>query len=140
MKYLLETPIKGEIGTLKYATKIHWRNGVMITDEPQSKSGLDLGPDPFTLLLSSLVACTLATLRMYIDHKGYDIPEIKCEANMYQRIKSSGTFTHMERKVDFCQELPEDLIQRLLEIAEKCPVSLMLKQNVLISTELQSIA
>jgi hypothetical protein len=41
----------------------------------QSIEGKDLGPDPFPLL-ASLAACALSTLRMYIDRKGWDIPEI----------------------------------------------------------------
>lgn len=64
MKYLLENPIKGTIGSEKHLTTIYWRNGVLITDESEKLGGKDLGPDPYTLLLSSLVACTLATLRM----------------------------------------------------------------------------
>jgi hypothetical protein len=39
MKYLLETPIKGTIGSEKYKTTIHWRNGVLITDEPEKLGG-----------------------------------------------------------------------------------------------------
>ena len=90
MKYILEHPVKGSIGTGKFLTTIHWRNGVMITDEPEKIGGQDLGPDPFTLLLTSLVSCTLATLKMYIDHKGLSIPEMRVEANMFQKIGNEG--------------------------------------------------
>ena len=34
MKYMLETPVRGAIGSEKFKTVIHWRNGVLITDEP----------------------------------------------------------------------------------------------------------
>ncbi len=64
MKYKFEKPIGGKIGTEKYKVTIEWRNGVLIADEPVSSGGKDLGADPFTLLLSSLAACTLTTLRV----------------------------------------------------------------------------
>jgi hypothetical protein len=47
MKYVLETPVKGIIGSEKVKTAIHWRNGVLITDEPEKLGGKDLGPDPY---------------------------------------------------------------------------------------------
>lgn len=66
MKYILQKPVKGTIGFQKYRSAIHWRNGVFISDETEKISRKNLGPDPFPLLLSSLVGRTLATL-MYID-------------------------------------------------------------------------
>lgn len=137
MKHLLEQPIQGIIGEQKFKTSIQWRNGIFVTDEPEKIGGQDLGPDPFTLLLSSLVACTLATLRMYIAHKGLDIPEITVRANMGQKI-TGGTgeiVTVMERSIDF-GDTPIDatLQERLIRIAENCPVSKMLKGNITINT------
>lgn len=84
MEYLLENNIEGEIGTQKYLCTIFWRNGKLLMDEPKSLGGNDLGPDPFSTFLASLAGCTLSTLRMYIDRKGWDIPEIKISLNMAQ--------------------------------------------------------
>jgi putative redox protein len=135
MKYMLETPISGAIGTEKYKTAIHWRNGVLITDEPEKLGGKDIGPDPYTLLLSSLVSCTLATLRMYIDHKGLEIPEIEVEANMFHRIESNGVVLRIDRKIDIKNLGDPELQQRLIRVAEDCPVSKILKGNINIQTE-----
>lgn len=139
MKYILETPVKGTIGTQKYKTAIHWRNGVLITDEPEKLGGKDLGPDPYTLLLSSLVACTLATLRMYIEHKGLAISEIEIEANMFYKIENKETMVHIERKIQFREQLDPEVQQRLLRVAENCPISKILKGNINISTEFNKI-
>ncbi|WP_256009790.1 OsmC family protein [Desertivirga xinjiangensis] len=131
----METPVKGAIGSDKFRTAIHWRNGVLITDEPEKLGGKDIGPDPYTLLLSSLVSCTLATLRMYIDHKGLEIPEIKVEANMFQLIGNNGTALRIDRTISIKYDTGPELQQRLIRVAENCPISKMLKGNINIQTE-----
>ena len=135
MKYLLESPIKGTIGCEKYKTVIRWRNGVLTTDEPEKLGGKDLGPDPYTLLLSSLVTCTLVTLRMYIEYKDLAISEIDVEANMFHRIENQETVVRIERKIEFRNKPDLELQQRLLQIAENCPVSKILKGSINIVTE-----
>ncbi len=50
-------------------------------NEPIQNGGNDKGSDPFTALLASLAGCTLSTLRMYIDRKGWDIPSIAISLN-----------------------------------------------------------
>ncbi len=136
MKYILDKSIKGTIGAQKYKTTIHWRNGVLITDEPEKLGGKDLGPDPYTLLLSSLVGCTLATLRMYIEYKGLAVSEIEVQANMFYKIENKETIAYIERKIKFREQLDMEIQQRLLSVAEKCPISKILKGNTKISTEL----
>lgn len=136
-KFILENPVHGSIGEQKFKTKITWRNGTLITDEPETIGGQDLGPDPHTLLLSSLIACTLATLRMYIDHKKMNIPEINIQANLAQRIHADGSLTTtIVRDIDFGHTALEDeTVEKLKEIAEKCPISRILKGNILIENE-----
>ncbi len=134
MKYILEKPITGTIGIEKYKTTIHWRNGVFTTDEPQKLGGKDAGPDPFTLLLSSLVSCTLATLRMYIDHKGLTVTDMSVEANMFHRIVGESTLLCIERNIDIGNITHEETISRLLRVAESCPISKILKGNIRITT------
>jgi len=136
MKYILESAIVGKIGQQKFKTAIVWRNGAFITDEPEKIGGQDLGPDPYSLLLSSLVACTLATLRLYIDHKALEIKDITVEANMYQKIVKEQIVTYIDRSITFDEAVTPEIKQRLLKIAESCPVSKILKGNVEIATQL----
>jgi putative redox protein len=134
MKYLLENPVVGTTGTEKFRAHIRWRNGVLITDEPEKLGGKDTGPDPYTLLLASLVSCTMATLRMYIDHKGLDIPNIGVEANLFHRLESEGPVVHIERRIAI-GDLQDTAIQdRLIRVAENCPISKILKGNIKIMT------
>lgn len=133
MENLLENDITGTIGTQKYLCTISWRKGSFFMDEPTNIDGKDLGPDPYTALLSSLAGCTLSTLRMYIDRKGWDIPEINISLNMSQENDSEITTT-ISRTISFPATIEEDIKKRLLIIAEKCPVSKILKNKILINT------
>ena len=133
MKYSLENPIQGTITQEKYRASIQWRNGVIIADEPEAVGGKDLGPDPYTLLLSSLVACTLSTLRMYIDRKGWEINSITVTVNMYQENNDVFTTT-IERDISFDALITAEQKEKLLLIASKCPVSKILENKIVIQT------
>ncbi|WP_140484822.1 OsmC family protein [Flavobacterium sp. GSA192] len=135
MGNLLEKDIVGTIGSQKYLCTISWRNGQLIMDEPESNGGKDLGPDPFSALLASLAGCTLATLRMYIDRKGWDIPEINITVNATQEL--DGEFeTIFSRQISFSTNITTEQKERLLLIADKCPVSKILKGKITINTML----
>ncbi len=136
MEYLLENPIKAFIGVEKFKVTIEWRNGVLIGDEPMKIGGNDLGPDPFTLLLSSLASCTLSTLRMYIDRKAWDIKNINIVVNMYQNNENDITTT-FERSITFDESISDEMKERLLLIAKKCPVSKILEHNIVINTKIE---
>ena len=70
---------------------------------------------------------------MYIDRKGWDIPEIHISLNMSQENNPDLTTT-ISRAITFSNEIDEAIKNRLLVIAEKCPVSKLLKSNILINT------
>lgn len=130
MEYKFQKPVHGTIGTTKYQCVIEWRNGQFIADEPEKNGGKDTGPDPYTLLLSSLATCTLITLRMYIDRKGWNIPEIKVNVNLFQTKDGENTTTFIDRDITFPAEVEPEQKNRLLEIAAQCPVSKMLEGTV----------
>ncbi|HMH24086.1 MAG TPA: OsmC family protein [Puia sp.] len=134
MHYRLEQPIKGSIGTLKYQCTIEWRNGKFITDEPTRTGGGDAGPDPFTLFLSSVATCTLVTLRMYIDHKGWEIADIGINVNLFQTKKDDKILTVIDRDVKFIQPVTDEQRTRLGEIAQSCPISKMLEGEIMFRT------
>jgi putative redox protein len=134
MKALLENNITGSISTQKYLCTISWRNGKMLMDEPETIGGNDLGPDPFSTFLASLAGCTLSTLRMYIDRKGWNIPNITISLNMSQ--DDNGELeTIISRTLTFSSDISEEQKERLLLIAEKCPVSKILKNKITINTK-----
>jgi putative redox protein len=133
MPNLLEQNIEGKIGTQKYLCTISWRNGILLTDEPESIGGQDLGPDPFSTFLASLASCTLSTLRMYINRKGWDIPEINISLNLAQEM-TPELETTISRTITFSASISAEQKERLLFIADKCPISKMLKNEITINT------
>ncbi len=72
---------------------------------------------PHPLLLSSLASCTLITLRMYIDRKGWDIPNIAVNANLYQQKKGENIITVIDRDIIFLSPVDEERKLRLQEIS-----------------------
>lgn len=132
--YLLEKDIVATIGTQNYYVEVAWRNGTLIMDEPEAIQGRDLGPDPYTTLLASLAGCTLSTLRMYIDRKGWNIPEIKVVLNMRQ--EQDPLHTIIKREILFPGSIEPETRERLLMIAKKCPVSKILENQITINTNM----
>jgi putative redox protein len=130
---LLDNDLVGSIGIEKYLCKIVWRNGTLIMDEPTSIGGQDRGLDPYSTLLASLAGCTLSTLRMYIDRKGWDIPEISVQLNMYQETEIELT-TIIKRNITFPESISAEQKERLFLIASKCPVSKILENKIVINT------
>jgi putative redox protein len=134
MKYKLEKPVHGSIGNEKYQCTIEWRNGLFIADEPATLGGKDVGPDPYTLLLSSLVTCTLVTIKMYMDKKGWEISRVTVNANMYQETIEGKRTTIIDRDIIFPEETEEEQKTKLFEMAQNCPISKILSGDIHVRT------
>src|SRR5262245_32208407 len=130
MKYKLDQPVQGTVEKKKYQCTIEWRNGKFISDEPPEIGGEDTGPDPYTLVLSSLAACKLITLRMYIDRKGWEIDKIAINVNMNQEKKGELRSTIIDCDILFQSPVTEEQKLRLMEIAKNCPVSKILQGDL----------
>jgi putative redox protein len=134
MQYKFEKPIAATIGTEKYQCTIEWRNGKLIADEPPSSGGKDSGPDPHTLLLSAVASCALITLRMYIDRKNWDIPLITVNVNLYQETVNEKLTTIIDRDIIFRNAVPDEQKTKLKEIADLCPISKILENDIKLRT------
>jgi len=126
--------VVASIGTEKYKCTVEWRHGKFIADEPESSGGKDKGPDPYTLLLSSLGTCTLATLRMYIDRKGWDVPKIAVSVNMYHEVRDGKTVTVIDRDLNFLSPVTDEQRERMVQIAKVCPISKILEGEIQVRT------
>ena len=125
----MSVKVLARIGTEKYYTEVTAGKNKIITDEPLDKGGQDKGFNPFELLAASLATCTVATLRMYIDRKGWSVPEIDVEVEMENYPQTKNTI--FTRKISYGDALLEaEQLARLHHIADACPVHKMLHGNM----------
>ncbi|PRZ27765.1 OsmC family protein [Flavobacterium granuli] len=128
------TKITAHIGTQLYRTEIKSPNHILIADEPESNGGSDLGFDSKELLASSLAACSCITLRMYANRKEWNLTDVKVEVTVDR--DPSENKTKIERIIQLFGDLDADQRARLLAIANKCPIHLILSNSIEINTEL----
>ena len=128
--------ITSHIGKEKYKITITSLSGnVLIADEPEDAGGKNLGFSPNELLASALAACTSATLRMYADRKEWDLQEVKLDVTLDYN-KEAGQ-TVINRSITLIGQLDEAQRERLLAVANACPVHKILTNTIEIRTELQ---
>jgi putative redox protein len=118
----------------------------LMSDEPKSFGGQDLGPSPYDLLLMALGACTSMTLRMYANHKQIALDDIEVTLR-HERIhaedcehceETSGKIERITRELTLHGNITDAQRQRLLEIADRCPVHKTLENRPRIETTLIS--
>ncbi len=113
-----------------YETLITATHKKMIVDEPLDKGGKDLGMCPMELLSAALASCVAITLRMYADQKKWNLDEVHVEVSI--DAKSNA----IEKDITLVGDLKADQINRLKEIANKCPVNKMLSAINIINTNI----
>lgn len=116
----------------------------IVADEPKSVGGTDLGPNPYDYLLASLGSCTTMTLKMYANRKGWNLDSAKVILN-HQKIYAKdceeceteiGKIDYIEREIELLGDLDKDQRNRLLEIADRCPVHRTLHSEIVVKTKL----
>jgi putative redox protein len=121
---------RASIGTTNYAVSIAAGHHELKADESVKLGGKDTGPAPYELLCSALGACTAITLRMYAERKGWALRELHVDVHFESKNKEGA----IARVLSFEGELNDEQRARLADIAERTPVTLTLKQGVVIST------
>lgn len=124
--------INAHLGQEKYKTEIKSATNTLIADEPLDLEGQDLGFSPKELLASALGSCTIITLKMYANHKGWNLTDANIEVTFeWDNEASKSIFT---RKIELIGDLTEEQKERLLKIADKCPVHKVLMNPTEIET------
>jgi putative redox protein len=124
-----------ETGAGRFQLAIHAGGIRFLADEPVSAGGLGTGPTPYDLVSAGLAACTTMTLRIYADHKGLPVGRIRTAVGHMRQTEAKipDLFT---RTIAIEGPLEEAQRQRLLEIADRCPVDLTLLSGSRVETML----
>ncbi|MCV7217159.1 OsmC family protein [Mycobacterium crocinum] len=132
-----------ETGTGTYTQRITAGPHQLFADEPLP-IGDDEGPTPYDLLLAGLGACTSMTVRMYANKKGWPLERVEVSLR-HKRIHAEdcaecetkkGWISHIDRTITLVGDLDDGQRERLLAIAERCPVHQTLTSEVDIATSL----
>ena len=116
----------------------------ILADEPADAGGADAGANPFELLLASLAACKLITLRMYADRKGWPmqgahlrLSQRRIHAADCDDCETGDGFIHdIDVELSLIGELSPEQRERLREISDRCPVHRTLTSEIKIRSRL----
>jgi len=156
-RYLPQIPVNSaqaehvvvrETGEGKFQNLVAVSRHRLIADEPVAVGGLDTGPNPYDYLSIALGACTAMTLRVYAEHKALALPRISVEVR-HGKVAAdhcadcgkvaegrNGKIDRFERIVRIEGEINAELADKVVEIAEKCPVHRTLESSSAIVTRL----
>ncbi|MDZ7658538.1 OsmC family protein [Fodinibius sp.] len=123
-----------------YTTTLTAGKHEFVGDEPKSvDGGKDKGPDPYDYLLMSLGSCTVMTIKMYVQHKGWDNVE-----DIYMELRHNKQHDEdckncedpksridvIEKEVIVEGEVTEEQLNKILDISQKCPVHRTLMSDI----------
>jgi putative redox protein len=121
-----------------YATQLSTRGLEWTADEPADHGGADKGASPHEMLLGGLAACTAITMRMYADRKGWAVGAITVRVSLDRQQEGREVESHIHLEVELPRDLPQDQRERLLQIAQACPVHRTLESPLHLSASLAS--
>lgn len=123
---------------------VETRGFLLRTDEPESAGGAETGPTPYDYLAAGLASCTTMTIEMYVARKGWDLEAAHAEVT-FDRVHADdceacehadGHVERFTRTVRVAGDLTEDQRDRILSIANRCPVHRTLEGTIEVHTSL----
>jgi putative redox protein len=140
------TVVVTETGSGPFVEHVRAGRHTFVADEPTSvPGGTDTGPGPYDLLLAALGTCTAMTIRMYATRK--DLPLERVSVALVQEHVHADDLTacvgggedcmrQFAREITLVGDLDDAQRQKLLEIANKCPVHRTLEAGAQVVTRL----
>lgn len=127
------TTLSAVLGEEDYVVSLHARQHEILADEPEEIGGKDQGLTPYELLLGGLGACTSVTLKMYTQRKGWVVEDIDVKLEMSV---AKGETPVITRRIKVHGDLTPEQCERLLQIANNCPVHKLLANPIDIESAL----
>ncbi|WP_299703162.1 bifunctional alpha/beta hydrolase/OsmC family protein [uncultured Tateyamaria sp.] len=135
-----EADPKGFLQDITHGTRHH-----ILADEPRAYGGTNQGLSPYGLLSAGLAACTSMTIRMYARRKEWPLDHVHVDVSHNKvHAQDAGTgsgdkIDEWKRRISLTGRLDDAQRQRLLEIADKCPVHRTLERTSKVLTELAPV-
>lgn len=129
-----------------FTTQIKAGSHYFVADEPLDVGGNDFGPTPYDLLSSGLAACTVMTIQMYARRKKWTVENVQCDVS-YGKVHqqdcescedSNAKIDTFTREISFQGNLTQEQTDKLMKIADKCPVHRTLYSPTQVITKLKS--
>ena len=104
----------------------------LLADVEAASGGANTGPSPHEYLAAALASCTSMTLKMYAGRKSMSLSN----AIVTVHVERQNDIEKFTRDIQLFGELAEEEKQRLLEIANNCPIHKALSGEIQIKTQL----
>jgi putative redox protein len=142
---VIDNRVTVRTGAEGFFTEMFANGHPLVADEPLTYGGTDRGPTPYDYLLTALGACTSMTVQMYARRKKWPLESAvvrlsheKIHAEDCRECESSnGRIDRFSRELELVGDLNDEQRQRLLEIAERCPVHKTLHGEIVVETTLK---
>jgi len=122
------------VGEQPYTTAVTIGPHQIVADEPGELGGHDEGPAPTSLLLASIATCKVITAKMYAARKGWPVERI--DATARAAAVAGHVISRVEVELTVVGDLTDEQRQRVLEIAEKCPVQKAVSTGIVVASTL----
>jgi uncharacterized OsmC-like protein/fermentation-respiration switch protein FrsA (DUF1100 family) len=138
-----ETVVVTETGAGKFQQEIRSGAHRLMADEPLDKGGDGTGLSPYALLSAALGACTAMTVRLYADFKKLPLEKVQVTVRHNKRHlddcegcveEKDAKVDHFDRTLRFEGNLDDAAREKLLAIANRCPVHNTLEKGARIIT------
>lgn len=142
-----EHEVVANLGEEGFTTQMRAGKHYFVSDEPEKSGGKDFGPSPYDFLSAALAACTSMTIQMYVRRKKWPLKNVETHVNHHKSHaedcdnceRNTAKVDVFDREISLEGNLNEEQTQRVLEIADKCPVHRTLSNKLKITTKMKEV-